>query len=151
MYDPAILRKIQPEKNAAASEGETRAHFPLSREKMVRTLSIGLASVTKPRAKAYGFDYASWDKMVRSASSVDYRKLAETGRALADSLKDAGTVTVTGPGGTSLSFDVSGRPWRVSDGVVDEEDMRTENLDDEVPSGVVYTTPVETAAQGASL
>jgi len=149
VYDPMTLRKIQPEKNAAASEGETKAHFPLSREKKVRTLSIGLASVTKPRAKAYGFDYAKWDRIVRSASSVDYKKLAATGRSLANSLKDAGTVTVTGPGGTRLSFDVSGGHWRVSDGIIDEEDMRTENFDDEVPSGVVYTTPVEDSASGS--
>lgn len=149
VYDPATLRRIQPEKNAAANEGETKAHFPLSREKKVRTLGIGLASVTKPRAKAYGFDYAKWDRMVRSATSVDYRELARTGRALANSLKEAGNLTVSGPGGTSLSFDVSGRHWRVSDGVIDDDDMRTENFDDEVPSGVVYIAPVEDSAAGS--
>lgn len=147
-YDPAVLRRIAPEKNAAASEGEAKAHFPLSRERKVRTISIGLALVTKPRAKAYGFNYVKWKRMMQAAAAVDYQKLAKTGRALVDSLKDAKSITVNGPGGTHISFDVSGRFWHLSDGVIDEQDMRNENLDDEIPAGSIYVAPVEDSARG---
>ncbi len=147
-YDPAVLRKIAPEKNAASSEGESRAHYPLSREKKVRSISIGVALVTKPRARAYGFNYERWKKMMRAAAAVDYPKLARTGKALLDSLRDARSITVTGPGGTNLIFDVSDRKWRLSDGVIDEKDMRNENFDDEIPAGSLYVAPLEDSARG---
>jgi aminopeptidase len=147
-YDPAVLRKIAPEKNAAASEGEAKAHYPLSKEKKVRSISIGLALVTKPRAEAYGFKYKKWKKMMLAASAVDYPKLAKTGKALLDSLRDARSITVTGPEGTNLSLDVSGRRWQLHDGVVDEEDMKNENLEDEIPAGSIYVAPLEDSARG---
>ena len=148
-YDPTVLREIAPEKNAAANEGESKAHFPLSKERKVRTLSIGLSLVTKPRAKVYGFDYNKWNKMMLAATSVDYQKLAKTGRALADSLEDARSLTVTGPGGTRISFDVSGRKWQLSDGVIDDEDIRNENFDDGIPAGSLVVAPLEDSAKGS--
>lgn len=148
-YDPAVLREIAPEKNAASNEGETKAHFPLSKEKKVRSISLGLALVTKPRAKVYGFNYRKWKKMMKAATAVDYRKLAKTGKALAGSLKDAKSLTVTGPGKTRISFDVTGRQWRLSDGVIDELDIRNENFDDEIPAGSLSVAPVEDSARGS--
>jgi leucyl aminopeptidase (aminopeptidase T) len=65
-----------------------------------------------------------------------------------DSLRDARSLTVTGPEGTNLSFDVSGRRWRLSDGVIDEEDMQNENFDDEIPAGSLYVAPLEDSARG---
>ena len=147
-YDPAVLRKIAPEKNAATYEGETKAHYPLSKEKKVRSISIGLALVTKPRARAYGFNYERWKRMMQAATAVDYPKLAKTGKALMDSLRDARSLTVTGPEGTNISFDVSGRRWRLSDGVIDEEDMKNENFDDQIPAGELYVAPLEDNARG---
>jgi len=148
-YDPAVLRKITPEKSAASSEGESKAHYPLSREKKVRSVSIGLALVTRPRARAYGFNYDKWNRMMQAATSVDYEKLAKTGKALADSLRDANSLTVTGPERTRISFDVSGRRWRLSDGVIDEEDMRNENFEDGLPAGTIYVAPVEESVRGS--
>jgi leucyl aminopeptidase (aminopeptidase T) len=148
MYDPSLLRSISPERNAASSEGESKAHSPLMKEKKVRTLGIGLASVTKPRAKAYGFSYPKWRKMMDEASNVDYAKLAESGKMLRERLRDARTIHVTARGGTDLSLDVSGRRWVVSDGVISDEDIRDENFNDEMPAGSIYTAPLEESAQG---
>jgi leucyl aminopeptidase (aminopeptidase T) len=148
-YDPSILKTIDPEKSAASSEGETKAHFPLSRERKVRSISLGLALVTKPRAKAYGFNYNKWRRMIQAATSVDYQKLAKTGKALADSLKDAKSLTVTGPGKTKISFDVSGRRWHLSDGVIDEQDIQNEDFEDSIPAGSIYVAPLEDSARGS--
>ncbi len=147
-YDPANLRRIEPKKLAANDEGETAAHFPLSRERKIRTLDLGLALVTKPRAKVYGFNFAKWSKMMQAAASVDYQKLARTGRALRDTLKDARTIEVTGPGQTNLSFDVSGRKWFLSDGVVDEEDIENGDFNDQLPAGSLTVAPLEDTAGG---
>ena len=148
MYDPSVLRKIAPEKSAASGEGEYKAHYPRTKERKVRSISVGLSLVTKPRAKAYGFSYERWKRMMQAAAAVDYRKLAMAGKALMDSLRDARSLTVTGPDGTNLSFDVSGRRWRLSDGVIDEEDMRNEDFGDEIPAGSLYVAPLEDSAQG---
>jgi len=147
-YDPSVLRTIDPKKLAANNEGENEAHFPLSRERKIRTLNIGLASVTKPRAKTYGFNYDTWNKMMIAATAVDYGKLAKTGKALVASLRGAKELTVTGPGRTDLTFDVSGRKWYLSDGVVDDEDIRNEDLNDGLPAGTLYVAPLEDSAQG---
>src|SRR5271157_699288 len=147
-YDPTVLRSIDPKKLAADSEGENEAHFPLSKERKIRTLNIGLALVTKPRAKVYGFNYDKWNKMMLAATSVDYGKLAKTGRALMNSLRDAQQVSVTGPGRTDLSFDISGRKWYLSDGIVDKVDIKNEDLNDGLPAGTLFAAPLENSAQG---
>ncbi len=147
-YDPANLRKIEPKKLAANDEGENAAHFPLSKERKIRTLDLGLALVTKPRAKVYGFDFPKWSRMMNASTSVDYQRLARTGRALRDSLKEARTIEVTGPGDTRLEFDVSGRRWCLSDGVVDEDDIRNGDLNDQLPAGSLTVAPLEDTAQG---
>ena len=147
-YDPKVLRTIDSLKLAADSLGENDAHFPLSKERKIRTLNIGLAAVTKPRAKAYGFKFKKWSKMTEAATAVDYQKLAKKGRALRDSLKGAKTITVTGPGRTDLTFDVSGRKWYLSDGIVDEEDIRNEDFNDQLPAGSISVAPLEDSAEG---
>jgi len=147
-YDPSVLRKIDPKKLAADSEGETKAHLPLSKERKIRTLNIGLALVTKPRAKTYDFNYEKRKRMMLAATSVDYKKLSRVGRALKERLRDAEHFTITGPGQTNLSFDVSGRKWYLSDGVVDQEDVLNEDLDDQLPAGALYVAPVEDSAEG---
>jgi leucyl aminopeptidase (aminopeptidase T) len=147
-YDPKVFKTIDPKKLAADGLGENEAHFPLSLKRKIRTLNIGLSLVTEPRAKTYGFDYAKWNKMMSAATSVDYQKLAKTGRALLRYLKDAKEVTVTGPGATKLSFEVSRRKWYLSDGIVDEEDIRNEDLNDGLPAGSLTVAPLEDSAQG---
>ncbi len=147
-YDPSIYRKTPPGKMTANGEGETKAHFPLTRERKVRTLSIGLPLLTRPRAKAYGFNFSKWTKMVKAASNVDYDKLAARGRKLRDALSDAGTIRITAKG-TDLTFDVTGRTWRISDGVVDDEDISAGNFDDSLPAGSISVCPIEDSARGA--
>lgn len=100
-YDPAVLRKIPPEKDAAASIGEAKAHWPLQKERKVRSLYVGLSLVTKPRAKAYGFDFKNWERVIRSASSVDHDRLADQGRKLKAALSMAKRFRIKAPGDES--------------------------------------------------
>jgi aminopeptidase len=147
-YDPAVLREIPPDKDAASSIGEAKAHWPLQKERKVRSLSVGLSLVTEPRAKAYGFDFKSWQRVIKDASNVDHDKLAKTGKKLKTALLKAKCFRIKAPGGTNLSFEVSGRPWFVSDGVVDAADVSEGHLDDHIPAGNIYTAPLETTAKG---
>lgn len=147
-YDPAVLRKIPPEKEAASSQGEAKAHWPLQRDRKVRSLAVGLSLVTPPRAKAYGFNFRSWERVMRGASSVDHDKLAELGRMLKTTLSGAKHFRITAPGGTDLTFEASGRPWHISDGVIDAKDIADGHLDDHIPAGNIYVAPLETTVDG---
>ena len=147
VYDPSILKKFPPEKEAATSEGETKAHFPISRQRKIRILSVNTSLVTEPRAKVYGFNFQKWKGMVERASAIDYDLLAKTGRKLQEGLAGAKAIRVTGRE-TDLTFEVSGRKWLVSDGVIDRKDVEEGNLQDEIPAGSITVCPIEDSAEG---
>ena len=83
-----------------------------------------------------------------ASTAADYGKLAKTGRVLRDSLKNAESIKITGPGRTDMTIGVTGKRWYLSDGVVDEEDIRNDDLNDQLPAGTVYTAPMEDSADG---
>lgn len=147
-YDPTVLRQIPPEKDAAASQGEAAAHWPLAKEKKVRTLGVGLGLVTEPRARAYGFDFKQWSTMMTKASNVDYTLLAEKGKSLHNILSGYELFHITSKDGTELKFKTSGRQWKVSDGVIDKRDLEGGNLDDHIPAGSIFIAPLEDSAEG---
>jgi aminopeptidase len=146
-YDPAIYRRVPEEKMAADSEAETEAHRPM-RERKVRSLSLAIGQVTKPRAKAYGYNFAAWERMVKAASAVPARTLTSTGQRLAGILGTADEVHVTGPGGTDLTLSVRGRPPMIYDGIVDDEDIAAGVLEASIPAGSVTVLPSVTGADG---
>lgn len=148
VYDPAIYRKMAPEKMAASEEGENAAHFPLARERKVRTLGLGLGLVTKPRAKAYRFNFKAWERMMMAASGVNPEELARKGAIVISKLQSAEKVKVVSPGGTSVEFSVKGRKLRMDDGIVDERDIMEDALDASLPAGSVSTTIIEESANG---
>ena len=83
-YDPVVYRRVPPEKMAANDEAETEAHLPM-RDRKVRSLGFAIGQVTRPRAKAYGFNFATWERMVQEASAVPAKTLTATGQRLAGS------------------------------------------------------------------
>jgi len=148
LYDPAIFRKIPPDKMAANNEGETEAHMPAFREKKVRSLFVGLGQVTRPRARAYGLSFPAWARMMREATAVRADKLSADGRKLAARLERANEVRVHTEDGTYLTFSIRGRAPRVYDGVVDEQDVARGVVEDSVPAGSVTVSIEETSANG---
>ena len=149
VYDPAVFRGIPPGKMVANDEGETAAHWPLARERKIRSLFVGMGQVTRPRAKAYGFSYTAWERMMRAASSVPPARLAEDGKRLAAVLGTADRVRIAAGNGTDLSFSLKGRPVFVHDGVVDDEDIARGSYDAAIPAGDVTVAPLETSANGS--
>lgn len=149
LYDPAVFRKIPPEKMAANDEGETEAHMPAARAKKSRSLFVALGQVTRPRAKTYGFSFPAWERMMREASGVNPERLRSDGKRVAARLEAADRVRITAPGGTDLEFSVRGRKALVYDGVVDDEDVARGATDASVPAGSTTITVDETSANGS--
>ena len=114
LYDPSVFRRVPPEKSAAAEEGENAAHFPLARDRKVRSLFVGMSQVTRPRAKTYGYSFPRWQKMMAAASAVPATKLSADGRRLASLLLTSEHVHITDGGGTDLEFSIRGRRPQIS-------------------------------------
>jgi len=148
LYDPAVFRRIPPEKTAAADEGESLAHLAIARERKVRSVFVSMSAVTRPRAKAYGFSFPRWQKMMTAASSVPATKLAADGKRLAALLGTAEHVHVTDGGETDIEFSIRGRKPFIFDAVVDDEDIAMGALDAVIPGGVVAISAVEDSANG---
>ena len=146
-YDPSVFRSIPADKMAANDEAETEAHRPM-RERKVRSLSLAIGQVTRPRAKTYGLNFATWERMVRAASAVPSKTLTTTGQRLAGILGTADTLHITANGGTDLTVSIKGRRPMIYDGVVDDEHIASGVLDASIPAGSVTVLPVETTAEG---
>jgi len=147
-YDPAVFRRVPAAKIAATNEGESAAHFGPARERKVRALGVGLGAVTRPRAKAYGFPYATWERVLREASSVKPQRLTAEGKRVGALLESARHARIASPNGTDLDVSLAGRKAFVYDGVVDEGDIAAGALNASLPAGHVSVAPDETSATG---
>jgi len=133
---------------AANNEGENNAHFPLAKERKVRSLGVGLGMVTKPRGKAYGFNFNTWLRMTETASRVDPEMLAKKGRELAARLQAADKIRITSKNGTGLQLSAKERTPMINDGVVDDQDIMQDNLNASIPAGSVDVAVLEDSANG---
>ena len=147
LEDPAGYRRVPPEKMAADGEAETEAHAPI-RERKVRSLFLAIALVTRPRAKAYGYNFAAWQRNVRAASEVSSKTLTTAGQKLAGILGTADTLHVGAQGGTDLTVSIRGRRPMIFDGIVDDEKIAAGQLEASIPSGSAGVFPEETSANG---
>lgn len=75
--------------------------------------------------------------------SADYTQIRMRTRAFAQALEPARTIRVTGDSGTNLTVSVTGREWKLDDGLVDQPGQFA-NL----PAGEVFIAPLETSANG---
>src|SRR2546428_12252538 len=80
--NPAPMATVAREKFAAMFEG-AKAHADKAFEKMPKNVAVAIGSVTRERAKTYGFNYAKWKAMVEAASVVNQERLAALGKPAA--------------------------------------------------------------------
>jgi leucyl aminopeptidase (aminopeptidase T) len=147
-YDPRIFRKVSPDRLAADAESELKAHWPMTKKKKVRSIFVGLAGLTAPRARAYGLNFEKWKKATLAASSIEYGSLARLGRRLRKLLSRARTIHISAPNDTDLTLAVARRRWLISDGVVDRTDIKEENFSDNIPAGSISAIPVQGTGHG---
>jgi leucyl aminopeptidase (aminopeptidase T) len=108
------------------------------------------AAFRKPlyaRAAAAGTRVAFGGRMDRSIleheMAADYGAVRDRSARLAGKLQGATRIRVTTPGGTDCTFDVTGREWKVDDGVLDRP-----GAFGNLPAGEVFIAPLATGADG---
>ncbi|MDP9255943.1 MAG: aminopeptidase [Actinomycetota bacterium] len=99
------------------------------------------------RARETGTRVAFGGRMDRSMleheMAADYGALRELTAALGARLTGSQRVRVTTPGGTDCAFDVTGREWKLDDGVLDQP-----GAFGNLPAGEVFVAPLATGAEG---
>ncbi len=145
--NPARQKRVPAERWMALSRAD-RPYYERILERKVRMAEIMLGYVTPQRAETYGFDYQAWEKNVRESTDVEYKKMQELGRKLANTLEKSREVKITNPDGTDLSFALEGRKAHVYDGVIDDEDIEMGAMFAKLPDGTVVVAPTETSANG---
>jgi len=145
--DPSGMRRIPSSKWNAYNEGEI-AHYEKSLQKKTRSLYLPLGTITRERAKTYGFNYNTWRKSFTEGLKVKYADLQTTGKRLGALLALPQSVRITAPNGTNLRFQLARREAQVNDGIVDDEDIMAGANDASLPAGSVGVAPLEDSASG---
>lgn len=147
--DPGPMARTPREKFAAMFEGEN-AHYEKSLVKKPKNVNVAVGTVTRERARVYGFNYAKWKGMVEAAIAVDYGRLERAGKRASSLLSSGAEVRVTADNGTDLRFRLAGagRRVEVNDGVISDEDLAAGSTDASLPAGEAWVAPVEASAQG---
>lgn len=121
------------------------------RNRRVRQVFIGNDLYpTEQRAKRFGVPKNELSKMFWDALAMDYSTVQEKGRALKAALAGGKELHITNPNGTDLTVRIEGRPVFVSDGIIEEDDLKLGGAAGQawLPGGEVYFTPVPGTAEG---
>jgi len=118
--------------------------------KKTKNVGTGLGLLTRPRAKAYGLNYAAWKAQMEAAIAVNYAQIESLGTVTGGLLEQPVGVHVTGDNGTDLTFRLAGssRRAQVNDGVISDSDLAAGNWDASLPGGSVDVAPLEESANG---
>jgi aminopeptidase len=109
---------------------------------------VGMGFPTEEQAALYNIAFDEFYTMFWRAMNIDYRKLSEKAKKLANIIKNATDIHITTEKGTDLHMNIAGRRISLDDGIIDEEDMRTGNRLLNLPTGEVYVTPHEDEVEG---
>ncbi len=145
--DPTKFREVPSSRLEPFFEGE-KPVVDKTIERKIRAIEVLVGHVTPQRARAYGFDYPRWLKNTHDSINVDYLKMTQVGKKIANQLQRASRIHLTSKLGTDLRFEISKRPVHVQDGIVDEEDRERGLVSTQLPSGKVEVPPIEESARG---
>ncbi len=145
--DPQKLRDIPPERMRAITHAD-KPYYEKFLEKKIRSAEVAYGYVTAQRAATYGINYNAWKENMQAALNVDYESMRSMGRKFGDMLEQASEVHITSAQGTDLRLGLEHRIAHISDGMIDEEDMKRGDVFTPLPSGYVAVVPKATTAEG---
>lgn len=147
--DPTPMRRVPNEMWAAMYRGE-QPHTDKALARKPKNVGVAIGSVTRERARTYGFNFAKWKAMVEASIAANYRQMETFGRTVAQLLSVPVDVRMTADNGTDLRFRLAGgtRQADVNDGVISDADLAEGNPDASLPAGSVFVAPVEDSANG---
>lgn len=122
--------------------------FRLVQRSGIRAIRWDLGRTSEVWARRYGVDLAKWRSELIEGATLDPRPMRRDGRRLAKRFRTGKSLRITHDNGTDLTLRLAGRRARVDDGVLDDEDVRSGDVVQVVPSGVTAVTVDERYADG---
>ena len=145
-----LFEGADPKRLAARGKaGEPITNAALKRN--IRTLEIGNGFYpTAWRAQRYGMSEQALSDVFWQGIAVDPAAIQAQAAKVAAALAKGGTMRITHPNGTDVSFKLPAKAPTISDGVISADDVKQGGaaVAVYVPAGEVYTTPVPGSANG---
>jgi aminopeptidase len=143
--DPKIYEKISHNKISASHE----SGLPISKimdRRNVKWCLVGYP--TQELADYLEVDFSKLKRFILDAILVDRRILMKNANVIKSALQKADYVHITDDYGTDLKLRLVGRKIMASDGYISDQDKKEKDIGLNLPDGEVFTTPLETYAEG---
>jgi aminopeptidase len=148
--DPSLFPTVPDERMGKFLEGQ-KPMTDKFLEGKTRVLNLPIGLVTAERAKTYGFNYETWQRITTNSLDVDHAKISSLGTQIESKLRKATNVRITAPNGTDLRLKLKNRPVHIHDGIIDEADIEKGTRFEGLPAGAVELAPDETSVEGKVL
>lgn len=148
--DPSNFTKIDKERTAKFIEGAQQMQDKFV-ERKIRILNLLVGFVTEERARAYGYDFEKWTRIVNNGLNVDHAEITKVAGRLSTKIERGRDARITTPAGTDLRFKLKGRAVHVHDGILDKSDTDKGTLFETLPAGTIEHAPDENSAEGVVL
>ena len=142
--NPAIQKKFPPDKIIANQKSSEPIRKVILENK--RWLYMGYP--TPEAAKEFNIPYEELEELIVGGMLIDYDELASNCLRLKELLTNADTVHISDDMGTDLTLHVKGRPIKLDDGLISDEDVANNDTGSNIPAGEVFIAPHETIGEG---
>jgi len=145
-----LYQNVPPARLAAVSESNNIINDIIDKRN-IRSVYLGNGIYpTDALAKQFGMTTDELSIQFWNGINTDYNELQKIGNMIKSILADGKRIQITSQNGTNLSFEITGRPVMVSDGVISDEEMKKGAPACFVwlPAGEVYITPIHGTAEG---
>jgi aminopeptidase len=143
--DPQYAAAV-PDKFKLAATTRTRVSEIIS-ERKIRWLYFGWP--LPGAAKGYGMPVPKFRRIFFNSIRESFsKKMLDLVKYYKDALTGKNEVRIEDDAGTDLSFQITGRPLLVDDGIIGDEDLKMGDVGLNIPSGETFVAPLETTANG---
>jgi aminopeptidase len=147
--DPAVQARLSMEKLGAYREGWVPIRKVLYGEETGRGKKWTYAAWPTPEAaKFFGVSYDDFERLIIDGMMVPAALLKKNCVKLAERLKGKDMVHVTDSKGTDFVCKIKDRRLNEDDGVVDDNDIKLNDLGNNLPAGELFIPPHETEGEG---
>jgi len=147
--DPQIQTLFPREKVAARTEANVPIRKILYGEEAGKGKKWTYAGWPTPEAaKFYGVEYEHLERLIIGGIMVSAATLKSSTARLAQCLRGKNQLRVTDEKGTNFICKIEGRRINEDDGVVDDHDIKINDLGNNLPAGEVFIAPHETFGEG---
>ncbi len=149
LKDPLIKTQFPREKVAARTKGNVPIRKALYGEETGKGKKWTYAGWPTPEAsKFYQIDYEDLERLVIGGIAVSASTLKQKTAKLVQHLKGKDSLHITDQKGTDFTCKIKDRRLNEDDGVVDDNDIKLNDLGNNLPAGEVFIAPHETFGSG---